>query len=381
MLGLPGAVMSFEEGLVVTQERLSREAGSLGELLARLRGHVSSVLIGDREWEHLLERARQLPVTMAALPFGFELPLHERRPGADLGVSVVGGTGSAAYFEDMVRSGNEDPVISGIVRLLHETERDDSPLGQVIGRKMMLEYDVRSAPGGTHPAPGIFLRPAQRPIMGAGDDERIQDIGVVLAALASAVGWSVDAAERRLTEQVHLAQPADTRIDSFGAFPARDRAIRLAVTGFRSLHDIAVFLERAGWRGGTVLSAASSLEQRGGFVSLGVHIDVRADGLGPSLGLSFAAKHRAANDPGYWLDRPDQWTTFINGLRQEEELAVPEKLEALAAWSPGPTTLFGASGAFVLVRGIHHVKLVLVGDRIAQVKAYPFMAMTAAPPS
>ncbi len=371
--------MNFEEGLVVTQERLSREAGSLGELLARLRGRISSVLIGDREWEQLLERARELPAAMAALPFGFELPLHERRPGADLGVSVVGGTGSAVYFENMVRSGNEDPVVSGIVGLLRETERDDSHLGQVIGRKMMLEYDVWSAPGGTRPAPGIFLRPAERPIAGDGDAGRIRDIGVVLAALASAAGWNLDAAERRLTERVHLAQPADTRIDSFGVFPAREQAIRLAVTGFRSLHDVAAFLERAGWRGGTVLSTASGLEQRGGFASLGAHIDVRADGPGPSLGLSFLAKHRIANDPSYWLDCPDQWTTFLDGLRREE-LAVPEKLDALAAWSPGPTTLFGASGAFVLVRGIHHIKLVLTGDRVAQVKAYLFMAMTAAPP-
>ncbi len=372
--------MNFGQGLVFTQERLSREAGSLGELLARLRGRVSPVLIGDREWRHLLERAGKLPVTMAALPFGFELPLHEHRPGADLGVSVVGGTGSEAYFEDLVRSGNENPAISGIVRLLRETGRDDSHLGQVIGRKMMLEYDVWSAPGGAKPAPGVFLRPAERPIMGGGDDERIQDIRVVLAALVSAVGWNFDTAERRLTERVHLAQPADTRIDSFGAFPARKRAVRLAVTGFRSLHDIAVFLERAGWRGEAVLSTASSLEQRGGFENLGVHIDVRADGLGSSLGLSFIAKHRVANDPSYWLDRPDLWTSFFNGLRKEK-LAVQEKLEALAAWSPGPTTLFGSSGAFVLVRGIHHVKFVLIGNRIAQVKAYLFMALTAAPPS
>ena len=371
--------MDFEAGLVVTQERLSCEAGSLGELLARLRNHISPVLVGDREWERLLRRARKLPVSMAALPFGFELPLHEHRPGADLGVSVVGGTGSAAHFEDLVRSGNADPIVSGIVQLLHKTEQADSHLGQVVGRKMMLEYDIGSAPVGTDPAPGIFLRPAERPIMGGGNDERLRDISVVLTALVSAVGWRFDAAERRMAEHVHLAQPAGTRIDSFGAFPARDRAIRLAVTGFRSLHDIAVFLKRAGWREGAVLSAASGLEKRGGFVSLGVHIDVRADGLGSSPGLSFVVKHRVAGDPSYWLDRPDQWTPFINGLRQEE-LAVPEKLEALAAWSPGPTTLFGASGAFVLVRGIHHIKLVLTGNRIAQVKAYPFMAVTAAPP-
>jgi len=138
----------------------------------------------------------------------------------------------------------------------------------------------------------------------------------------------------------------------------------------------------AGWPGRHPFVAAtvSRFEERGGFVELGLHLDVHADGLGPTLGLSCLAKERVAKDPRHWLDRPDLWTAFIDGLR-EEGLAVPEKLSALANWTTAPTTLFGRLGPFVLLRGIHHIKLVLAGDRIEQVKGYPFMALLGTPSS
>ena len=66
--------MDFTERWGATEDCLVREAGSLGELLEQLRGRIPRVLIGDREWARLSERAHQLPVTMAAFPFGFELP-------------------------------------------------------------------------------------------------------------------------------------------------------------------------------------------------------------------------------------------------------------------------------------------------------------------
>ena len=74
--------MNFEEGLAVTQERLAGEAGSMAEVLERLRGRISPVLIGDREWESVLERARDLPAAVAAFPFGFRMRCTNP-PGAD----------------------------------------------------------------------------------------------------------------------------------------------------------------------------------------------------------------------------------------------------------------------------------------------------------
>lgn len=372
--------MDFEEGLALTQKRLADEAASFAEVLEQLRNLIPGELIGEEEWQELLVRARPLPATIGAFPFGFELPLHERRPGADLGVSVVGGTDPGAFFEATGRSESAGSSSAGIARLLRETEPDKSPLRQVIGRKMMLEYDIASAAMNAPPDPGIFLRPAERPIVGGGD--QLRDVGIVLDALVSAVGWIPDAAERRLAEQVFKAQNPDTRIDSFGAFPSRERAIRMAVTGFRNSRDVAGFLKRAGWPGqpAAFVSTVSQFEEPERFASLGVHLDVHADGLGRTLGLSFLAKERMAKDSRYWLDEPRLWMPFIDVLAREG-LVVRDKLAALTRWSPGPTTLFGASGPFVLLRGIHHFKLVLAPDRIEQVKCYPFMVLLAAPSS
>ena len=374
--------MNFEERLAITQERLAAEAGSLADLLERLRGHVSTALIGKGEWERLLGCARELPATIVAFPFGFELPLHDSRPGADFGVSVVGGTRPASFFKERARSETGNASTSGVAWLLSETDAGNSPLRRIVGRKMMLEYDVASAPDGMLPDPGIFLRPAERPIVGDGADGRIRDVGIVLDATVSAAGWTPDPGERRQAERVYRAQSVETRIESFGAFPSRDRAIRLAVTGFRTSHDAIAFLDRAGWAGShsALAAAISPFEERGSFVEMGVHLDVHGDSLGSKLGLSFLAKERRASDPRYWLDSPDLWTAFMDGLR-ETGFAVPAKLEALGEWSQGPTTLFGDSGVFVLLRGIHHFKLVLENDRPGQVKGYAFMVLIAAPQS
>ncbi len=375
-----GADMNFEESLAVTQKRLAGEAGSLAEVLERLRGQVSPDLIGDCEWESVLERARDLPAAMAAFPFGFELPLHENQPGADLGVSVVGGTESAEFFEERARLDKPDPSAAAIAHLLEQTEPDGSPLCQVVGRKLMLEFDVASRPDGAPADPGIFLRPAERPMVG--DGRSLGDVVTVLDALVSAVGWNPDAAERKHAERIYLAQGPDTRVESLGAFPSRERALRLAVTGFRNSQDLAAFLERAGWPGQRQAAAAAvaRFEKHGGFFALGAHFDVLSGGLGPTLGLSFVAKERVSKDPRYWLDDPGLWNAFVDGLRSEG-LGVPRKLSALSEWTAGPITLFSRSGQFVLLRGIHHFKIVLTGDGIGPAKGYVYMALIAAPTS
>ena len=372
--------MSVRDQWAATEELLAREAESLGGILDRLRDRVSPVLIGNREWERLVERACDLPSTMAAYPFGFELPLHKCRPGADLGVSVFGGTGPAAFFEERGRREDADRSAFGIAWLLRETERDASPLRQVVGRNMMLEYDVESASDDARPHPGIFVRPSERPVVGDGASQRVRDIRCVLDAVTFAAGWNPAAAGRRWAERVYRAQTADTRIVSFGAFPSRERGVRLAVTGFQRSRDVVAFLERAGWQGqhSVVASVVSRFEERGDFVDLGIHFDVRAEGLGPALGLSFFAKNREPNDPHYWVDRPGQWTPFLEGLR-EAGLGVGEKLSAMADWPSGAEAMFCRSGMFVLLRGIHHFKIVVTEGNVEQIKGYLFMLICPLP--
>ena len=372
--------MSVRDQWAATEELLAREAESLGGILDRLRHRVPPVLIGNREWERLVERACDLPSTIAAFPFGFELPLHKRRPGADLGVSVAGGTGPAAFFEERGRREDADRPALGIAWLLRETEPDASPLRQVVGRNMVLEYDIESASDVACPHPGIFLRPSERLIVGDGASQRVRDIRCVLDAVTFAAGWNPDAAERRWAERVYRAQTVDTHIASFGVFPSRERAVRLAVTGFRCSRDVVAFLERAGWQGqhSVVASIVSRFEERGDIVNLGIHFDVRAEGLGPALGLSFYAKNREPNDPHYWVDRPGQWAPFLKGLR-EAGLGVGEKLSAVADWPSGAEAMICRSGMFVLLRGIHHFKIVVTEGDVEQIKAYLFMLICLRP--
>ncbi len=361
--------MNIEDHWDATEEDLLRGSGSLRELLQRFRHRIPPLLVGEHGWKRLLERAAGLPATLGAFPFGLELPLHETWPSADLGVSLLGGSRSAAFFTDRPRSASAEATAVRITRLLDQTRPEASSLRRVAGRKMLLEYDITPTED-DFPEPGIFLYPEEGMLVGDGADPLRRDLGVVVDAVVAAAGWNIDSAERREIEQVYLAMKPETEIRAAGAFPSRSRAIRLAVAGFRGARDVAAFLQRTGWSGrrSMIDSIVSPLEERGAFRYMVVHFDVQADGLGPSLGLSFYARK------GQWLKEFEPWTALVDGIRAAG-LAVPDKLLALAGSSCGADTLFGRSGLLMLLRGIHHFKIVLAGDRVEQVKAYTFFWM------
>jgi len=369
--------MDIDAAVALTQDRLAEEGGTMGELLGHFRNRISPTLIGDAEWERILDCARALPITMGALPFGFELPLHERRPEADFGVSLASGTRTAEFYRERVRIDGTDETARAITRLLEQLDAEGSPLRAIVGRKLMLEYDIGSAQGGGSAIPGMFLRPGERPIIGASGQER--DVASVVEALVSCVGWEMSDAQRETVERVYLAQPADTRMDSFGVFPSRSRAIRLAIMGFRSQEQICSYLETTGWPGrvSAVDSVIARFKERVNVVRTGANIDVEEEGVGPTLGLTLIVKQRYTKDSRYWLDGLTDWDPFLRALGHES-LVVPEKLAALSDWVSKPTTLFAKSGRFVLLRGIHHIKLVIGGNRLRKAKAYVFLVLSAA---
>ena len=338
---------------------------------------VSPALIGDPEWERILERAGDLPITMGALPFGFELPLHTQAPRADLGVSLASGTRTAAFFDERVRAGKRDETARVIGRLFRQMDADDSPLRGIVGRKLMLEYDIGPVRDAESSLPGIFLRPGERPILGARG--QVNDVSLVVDALASSVGWELTDAERQNVERVYQAQPEDTRMDSFGVFPSRSRAIRLAVMGFTSEREACSYLEDTGWPGelSAVHSVISRFQERAHIVRSGVNIDVVEAGLGSTLGLTLIVKQRYTKGSRYWLDGLTDWEPFLEALGHED-LVSSDKLAALADWVSKPTTLFAKSGRYLLLRGIHHIKLVISGNQLHQAKAYVFMVLSGA---
>ena len=369
--------MDIDQAVTLTQDRLAQEGDTMGELLGHFRDRISPILIGDPEWNRILDCAGKLPITLGALPFGFELPLHARRSEADFGVSVASGTRSAAFFRQRARTDETDDTAKAITRLFRQIDAENSPLRAIVGRKVMLEYDIGSARKGERALPGMFLRPGERPTVGASG--QVDDVGLVVDALASCVGWRLSDAERKNVERAYLAQPGDTRMDSYGIFPSRSRAIRLAIMGFKSRREIGSYLENTGWPGriSAVDSLISRFQKRVNIVRTGANLDVREEGVGPTLGLTLIVKQRYTKDSRYWLDGLTDWEPFLEAL-SHEDLVVPEKLSALAGWVSRPTTLFGKSGRFVLLRGIHHIKLVISGNRLRKAKAYVFMVLSGA---
>ncbi len=361
--------MNFEDHWPVTEKALAREAASLGEVLEQLHGRIPPALIGEREWERVLERAGPLPPAMAAFPFGFELPLHSSLPTADLGVSVVGGGRTAAFFEEAARSEDADKAAQGVAWLLAETGPEDSRLRRVAGRKMLLEYDIDAAQG-AHPDPGLFLYPAEGVLLGDRSRDRLGDLQVVVEAIAAATGRDLDDAKREQVEGVYLAMETDASIRAVGAFPSRGSGLRLAITGFRKAAGAVAFLERAAWPGhrGAVADILSRFERRRAFHHLGIHFDIEGSGVGPTLGLSFYAQE------GQWLKDIRHWLPLIDSIGADG-LAVREKLSALAEDWSATETLIGNTGSFVHVRGLHHIKLSITGERVEQVKAYVFMLL------
>lgn len=365
--------MDIDEAITVTQRHLAQEGETMGDLIGHFRSKVSPVLVGEPQWQRIVECAHGLPITLGALPFGFELPLHDRRPQADLGVSLASGTATAEFL----RTVGTDETSRMVTHLFEQMDAANSHLRQIVGPKLMLEFDIGSAAEGERPLPGVFLRPGERPIVGASG--QVDDVNVVVDALVSSVGWASNQAERRQVQRAYLTQPEDTRLDSFGVFPSRERAIRLAVMGFKSQEETCTYLQAAGWPGdlSAVRGVMSRFRQRANIVRSGANIDVREDGLGPTLGLTLIVKQRYTKDSRYWLDGLTDWDPFLGALG-EEEIVIADKLRALSDWASTPTPLFGKAGRYVLLRGIHHIKLVIADGALQQAKAYVFLVLSAA---
>ena len=369
--------MHIDEAVLRTQERLAQEGQNMSELLGYFRERISPSLIGEIHWKWILDRAETLPIEMGAFPFGFEIPLHDTKPIADFGVSLASGTRTATFYEELLRTNRADDTAKAIVRLFELMESKESKLRDIVGRKLMLEFDIGSVLDDLHKTPGMFLRPGERPVMGSG--KQIADVMNVVDALVSCVGWIRNETERKNVEHAYLAQPEHTRMDSFGIFPSRFRSIRLAVMGFKSTKELCTYLENTGWPGEipAVESVVSRFRERANVVRIGINIDVQESGLGPSLGLTLIVKQRFTKDSRYWLDGLTDWDPLLRALSFEDAV-VADKLKELEGWKSKPTVLFAKSGRFVLLRGIHHIKLVVSDNRIRKVKAYLFLVLSGA---
>lgn len=360
--------MNIKQKYSYAEEIIGYERDHLADLLVQLRDRIPSELIDDQNWCNLLRCTREIPSTVAAFPFGFELPMHTAVPSADLGITLVGGSASASAFRKRRQATRATPTEAGLAWLIQNADTEDSAIFEVVDRQFMLGYDIAD----NRRAPGIFLKPAKPPLRGS--EGRSCNVSSVIDTIVAAAGWERNPDERRHAVGIYDAMDHSTTLETFNVYPSRQRYLRLLTIGFQDSSDVLEFLERLGWsaqQDKVIESTIDPFKQHNTFANLGLYLDVRADGVDSMLGLTFNARQKVAKDPSYWVDQPQQWDSFLNCLR-ESDLVDSKKLQALSSWQTEPELFFCKSGMLVYVQGIHHFKIVLRENRIDEVKAYVY---------
>lgn len=367
--------MEIDEALLQTQTRLTAEGRNLSDLLGHFRNRISPVLIGEVEWIQLLNCAAKLPTVMGAHPIGFEIPLQTCEPRADLCVALASGTHSAEHFLAQAKIHSSDDTARAISLLLKRIEKKNSQLREIVGRKIMLQFVSASDWESRLSLQSLFLKPDLKPILGTAGREI--DVGIVAKSLADSFGWSMRKKQLNHLQQVYLAQPGDTRMDSFSINPSKSHAIQLSILGFSKSQDVRNYLANVAWTGqlSVVDGIIARFAQRMPLAKVGLNVDVGEKSIEPTLGLILIVEQRQTKDSRYWLDGLTDWNPVLQALGQEN-IIIPEKLQALASWPTKPTRLFASSGHYIMLCGIHHIKLVIDQKGLVGVKAYVYMALS-----
>ena len=372
--------MNFAGEWAANEECLLREAGSLGELLLRMKGMLSPMLVGTGTWDGIIECARELPPTLAGFPLWLGVPIDGPRPLANLTVSVLGRTRTADFLSEGEQPAGAIRPNAGLAALLNATAAEGSPLQHAVGNRVLLQYDID--PAHRSPAePGFLLYPVRPTLAGGSRDKRFREFGLALDAVTAAADWGPDGTERRNAERAYLSLNRDERIGAIGAFPHRDRALRITALGFSGGDDVLEFLGRSGWSGPlpAVASILARLERHDAFsgMQLGVRFDITAAGAGPTLEIQVFSANTIHDETGWFKDK-GCWNELIGALRKER-LAHAELLAKLEDWPSGARMLFGRSGPFVLLQRIHHFAVTLAGDGSVALDAHAFLLLTRLP--
>ena len=356
--------MIVEDSWRQTEENLAEEGDSFADILRSIRPYVSTDLIGSLHWDRICERATTLPISIAGFPFGFEIPLHTEETSADFGVSVI----ASSKADLAIRSSSEKSTFDkGLSKLLRSLTDTSSELHRAVGGKLLLEYDTKDVSLHLQPDPGVFLYPTSANIVGEGTIKHLDDVRCVTEAICSAVRRDLTEAEWEYIATIYEGLDSHQEIGAVGSFPDRERAIRVACTGYQTEVEINAFLEAIRYHGDASLIQSIAKSMASSCAFFGIHLDVTPSGYGPRFGLSVYATENQ------WVRDFEPWTPIVAAIK-DGGIASNRKLEALRTFC-GVETLIGKSGMFFLVQGIHHLKFTISESGVDQLKAYLFLLL------
>ena len=369
--------MRFDKHWIANEEQLLREADSLGLLLARIKGHLSSLPIADQEWQKIFETAHRWPPTLAGFPLWIGVPMTKSESNLQLDMSILGGTRSARFFLDKVRSKEADSLTAALASVL-ETIRDPKlSLQQIAGDRVLLHCVIARQLNTQAEGDGIYLYPVAQSLGGDNTSAQRQNFDNVLDALTDAVDWRLSETERRLAECIFANLGSNMRIGAIGVIPQHSRFLQVTVLGFKNANDIISFMKQVKWPGqhSNIASLLDRLAMHNAFsdMQLGVKLIIRAGRLEPTLELQVFSADTIYDSTGWFKDEKC-WDQLIDALRKER-LVDSDRLSGLTA-ATGAKIIFGRSGSFALLKRIHHFAFELNRDDLVQVNAHLFILVT-----
>ena len=227
----------------LTELILSSNGSSLGTILEQLRNWIPARLIGTGHWECLLARAQELPASLAAFPFGFEIPMQDPRPRADLGVTITGGSRTASFFKNAQPAAHGGTYAMAVGNLIDQMEAKGSEIRKMFDQRVLLEFDIgQSTSSRTHP--GMFLYSQGQKLAGRSFPHRNCVLARTTRVLATSGHLKLNHATIRHIAQISAAVTPEACIRSIGVFPSRGNGIRIAVTGMKHADAVARFLRK-----------------------------------------------------------------------------------------------------------------------------------------
>ena len=351
------------------RERASLAGGAdetLGDILRHIQPGLGTALVDDEGLSRLMAIAGAVPAALS--PFwGLEIRLGEPAARADLLWEVRHGAGARLLLDggpaEVAALHRDSPVWRALGRFARDWL--SAPAEQSAVGNIWFEADAASAADDAS-ARAMLARPclfwgatSARP----GSD---RELLAALPQLATDV-FGLELPPDRL-DAAAAALPRGAEIFQMGVMGGRQGTLtRLCVRNL-SIPESCGWLRAIGWPG-DIAAAAGRLEEWAILANrIALNVDLLPDGIGPRLGVEVYQPFGSV-DPAPWRPLLDR----LGG----EGLTRSDKAAALLAF-PGEERFSQDEvwrarrgvGDPVLLRSIHHLKLVLAGDRITEAKAY-----------